>query len=38
MDNKKIGVFIAALRKEKALTQQHLADTLGVTNEQVGTR
>lgn len=30
MDSQKIGQFIAALRKERNLTQQGLADRLGV--------
>ena len=35
MDNKKIGNFIYELRKEKNMTQQDLADLLGVTNKAV---
>lgn len=35
MDQVKIGRFIAALRKEKGLTQQLLADRLGVTQKSV---
>lgn len=35
MDNKKVGSFIASLRKEKLLTQQELADMLSVTNKAV---
>ena len=35
MDNEKMGAFIATLRKEKNLTQQDLADMLGVTNKAV---
>lgn len=35
MDNKKIGIFIAACRKEKGMTQQQLADRLGITNKAV---
>lgn len=35
MDNKKIGNFIADLRKEKGLTQKALADILGVTDKAV---
>lgn len=35
MDNKKIGAFIAELRKEKELNQTELADRLGVTNKAV---
>ena len=35
MDCSKIGRLIAALRKEKGLTQQELADQLGVSNKSV---
>lgn len=35
MDQKKIGEFVAVLRKEKGLTQQELGDLLGVTNKTV---
>ena len=35
MDNRKIGNFIASLRKKQNLTQQELADKLGVTNKAV---
>ena len=35
MDTKKIGVFIANLRKEKNLTQEQLAERLGVSNRSV---
>ncbi len=35
MDQKKIGCFIAELRKEKNLTQTELGDLLGVTNKTV---
>ena len=35
MDQKKIGAFIAACRKEKGMTQQQLADRLGITNKSV---
>lgn len=35
MDLKKIGAFIAENRKAKGLTQQQLADKLGVTNKTV---
>ena len=35
MDQIQIGKFIAGLRKEKGLTQQQLADKLGVTQESV---
>lgn len=35
MDQVKIGKFIAALRKEKGLTQEKLGEKLGVTNKAV---
>ena len=35
MDQIKIGKFIAALRKEKGLTQEQLGEKLGVTNKTV---
>ena len=35
MDMKKIGEFLAQLRKEKNLTQEQLGDNLGVTNKTV---
>lgn len=35
MDQVKIGKFIAALRKEKAMTQEQLGAKLGVTNKTV---
>ncbi len=35
MDQRKIGRFIAALRKEKGLTQERLGERLGVTNKTV---
>lgn len=35
MDQKKIGCFIAELRKEKKLTQTELGELLGVTNKTV---
>lgn len=35
MEQDKIGNFIKELRKEKRLTQQELADSLGVTNKAV---
>ena len=35
MDQIKIGKFIAALRKEKCLTQEQLGDKLGVTNKTI---
>ena len=35
MDNKKIGLFIASLRKEIGLTQKDLADKLFITDRAV---
>ena len=35
MDQEKIGKFIANLRKEKRLTQEQLAEKLGVTDKSV---
>lgn len=35
LDNKKIGLFIAALRKEQQMTQQDLAGKVGVSNKAV---
>lgn len=35
MDNKKIGIFISTIRKSKTMTQQELADKLGVTNKAI---
>lgn len=35
MNQKKIGLFIAELRKKKGLTQEELGDRLGVTNKTV---
>ena len=35
MDQEKIGKFIASLRKEKGLTQEELAEILGVSNKSV---
>ncbi len=35
MDQIKIGKFIAALRKEKGMTQEQLGEKLGVTNKTV---
>ncbi|SCJ57575.1 transcriptional regulator%2C y4mF family [uncultured Clostridium sp.] len=35
MDCAKIGRLIAHLRKEKGLTQQDIADALGITNKTV---
>ncbi len=36
MNQEKIGKFIAEIRKEKKLTQQELAEKLGVTDKSVG--
>ena len=35
MDGEKIGAFVAARRKALDMTQQQLADALGVTNKAV---
>ena len=35
MDQEKIGKFIAECRKEKKLTQEQLADKLGVSNRSI---
>ena len=35
MDQIKIGVFIAALRKEQGLTQRQLAEELGISDKTV---
>lgn len=35
MDQKKIGIFLKELRREKQLTQEQLAEILGVTNRSV---
>ena len=35
MDQKKIGTFFRALRKEKGITQEQLAEQLGVSNRTV---
>lgn len=35
MNQEKIGIFIAKLRKEKGMTQQELADKLGVTDKAI---
>lgn len=35
MDQEKIGVFISALRKEQGMTQQQLADAIGVSNKTI---
>ena len=35
MDQVKIGTLLKTLRKEKGVTQEHLADQLGVTNRSV---
>src|SRR5699024_2506968 len=36
MDQEKIGKFLASLRKEKKLTQQELAEKLGVSDRTIG--
>lgn len=36
MDQKRIGIFISEERKRKNLTQQELADLLGVTEKTIG--
>ncbi|MFQ9900363.1 MAG: helix-turn-helix transcriptional regulator [Ruthenibacterium sp.] len=38
MDGEKIGAFVAARRKALDMTQQQLADALGVTNKAVSKR
>lgn len=35
MDIKKIGTYLAALRHEQNLTQEQLAEKLGVTNKTI---
>ncbi len=35
MDQKKIGSFIAARRKDKAMTQSQLAEKLGITDKAI---
>ena len=35
MDMKKIGVFLAELRKDRNLTQDELGEKIGVTNKTV---
>lgn len=35
MDSEKIGAFVAARRKAMEMTQQQLAQVLGVTNKAV---
>ena len=35
MDQEKIGKFIAELRKENNLTQEQLAEKMGVTNKSI---
>lgn len=35
MDQTKVGKFIAALRRERGLTQEALGQRLGVTNKTV---
>ena len=36
MDQKKIGEFLKRLRKEKGLTQEQLAEKIGVTRQTIG--
>ena len=38
MDQEKIGVFISTLRKEQGMTQQQLADAIGVSNKTISKR
>ena len=38
MDQKKIGAFMKSLRREKGITQENLAETLGVTVFHAGTK
>jgi len=35
MDNKEIGIFISTRRKSKKMTQNDLAEKLGVTNKAI---
>ncbi|MES0413416.1 helix-turn-helix transcriptional regulator [Anaerostipes caccae] len=35
MDQKKIGIFIALLRRERGITQAELGEKIGVTNKTV---
>ena len=35
MDQKKVGLFLKTLRKEKNITQEVLAETLNVSNRTV---
>ena len=35
MDMKKIGLFLAELRREKGLTQEQLGEQLSVTNKTI---
>ena len=35
MDQKKIGLFLKELRKEKGLTQQQLAEIMNVSNRSI---
>lgn len=35
MDQKKIGEFLSALRKGKGMTQQQLADAVGVSSKTI---
>ena len=36
MNQEKIGIFIAKCRKDKKMTQQELAEKLGVTDKSIG--
>lgn len=38
MDTAKIGSFLAALRKERGLTQEALGEQLGITNKTISRR
>lgn len=35
MDQEKIGIFISTLRKEQGMTQQQLAEAIGVSNKTI---
>lgn len=35
MDSKRVGSFIASMRKQKSLTQKELAEKLNVTNKAI---
>ena len=35
MNQEKIGIFISTLRKEQGLTQQQLAEAIGVSNKTI---